>query len=159
MAMSCVHTEGAMAHGGWQCVTYVEAHSQVALRGNAHLWWDRAEGVYARSHRPVEGSVMVMKATRAMPMGHVAIVSRVVGPREVLLTHANWRGDGSVETNVRAVDVSPDGDWSQVRVWYAPSHALGLRSCPTYGFILPARPGHLPAESGEVADADAGGAS
>jgi surface antigen len=142
----------AEAHSGWQCVTYSASHSAVALRGNAHTWWDHAEGVYARAHQPVLGAVMVMKSSGQMPMGHVAIVSRIVNDREVLLTHANWQGDGSVETNVRAVDVSPAGDWSQVRVWYAPVHALGIRSFPTYGFILPFKPGEMPTPAAATAE-------
>jgi hypothetical protein len=137
-------SSSAIAHSGWQCVTYAASHSQIALRGNAHTWWDHAEGIYARGHQPVLGAVMVMKSSGQMPMGHVAIVSRIVSDREVLLTHANWHGDGSVETNVRAVDVSVAGDWSQVRVWYAPVHALGIRSFPTYGFILPVKAGAVP---------------
>lgn len=138
-------SQAALAHGGWQCVTYAASHSAVALRGNAHSWWDHAEGVFERAHQPVLGAVMVMKSSGGMPMGHVAIVSQVVNDREVLLTHANWQGDGSVETNVRAIDVSPAGDWSQVRVWYAPVHAMGLKSFPTYGFILPVKAGQLAA--------------
>lgn len=130
-------------HGGWQCVTYAASHSEIALRGNAHTWWDHAAGVYERSHLPVAGSVMVMKSSDSMPMGHVAIISQIVSDREVLLTHANWKGDGSVETNVRAIDVSPRGDWSQVRVWFSPSHAMGIRSFATYGFILPVKAGQM----------------
>jgi hypothetical protein len=137
-------SQAAIAHSGWQCVTYAASHSQIALHGNAHTWWDHAEGVYERTHQPVAGSVMVMKSSGQMPMGHVAIVSRIVSDREVLLTHANWKGDGSVETNVRAIDVSPAGDWSQVRVWYAPVHAMGLKSFSTYGFILPVKAGRMP---------------
>jgi hypothetical protein len=143
MMMGC-GSQIASAHSGWQCVTYAASHSQIALRGNAHTWWDHAEGVYERGHQPVPGSVMVMKSTGSMPMGHVAIVSRIVSDREVLLTHANWKGDGSVETNVRAIDVSAAGDWSEVRVWYAPSHAMGIRTIPTYGFILPGKAGRMP---------------
>ena len=146
MAMGCgpqaAVAHRASHHTGWQCVTYAASHSEIALRGNAHTWWDHAEGVYERSHQPVTGAVMVMKSSGSMPMGHVAIVSRIVGEREVLLTHANWKGDGSVETNVRAIDTSPAGDWSQVRVWYAPTHGMGLKSFPTYGFILPLKAGH-----------------
>ncbi len=103
---------------------------------------------------------MVMKSSGAMPMGHVAIVSHIVSDREVLLTHANWQGDGTVETNVRAIDVSPEGNWSQVRVWYAPVHAMGLRVVPTYGFILPVRAGEMASAAtsdhqSEIAMADA----
>lgn len=134
-------SQAALAHTGWQCVTYAASHSAIALRGNANTWWDHAAGVYQRSHQPVTGAVMVMKSSGSMPMGHVAIVSRIVNDREVLLTHANWQGDGSVEANVRAIDVSPLGDWSQVRVWYAPVHAMGIKSFATYGFVLPVKAG------------------
>ncbi len=33
------------------------------------------------------------------------------------------------------VDVSPKGDWSQVKVWYDPVRDLGSTIYPTYGFI------------------------
>ena len=36
------------------------------------------------------------------------------------------------------VDVSPNGDWSQVKVWNDPSHNLGGTIYPTYGFIYQA---------------------
>ncbi len=151
MAMGCA-PQTVMAHAGWQCVTYAASHSQVVLHGNAHTWWNHAEGVYERSHQPALGSVMVMKSSGSMPLGHVAIVSRIVNDREVLLTHANWKGDGSVETNVRAIDVSPQGDWSQVRVWYAPVHQMGLRAFPVYGFILPVKAGHGPSAPDSAPD-------
>lgn len=124
--------------GGWQCATFARAFSGIQLSGNAGTWWDKAEGIYERSAAPAVGAVMVMKASgvHGMRIGHVATVSRVIGAREVLLTHANWKGDGQVERDVRAVDVSPNNDWSQVRVWHAPSHAMGLTAYPTYGFIL-----------------------
>jgi hypothetical protein len=63
------------------------------------------------------------------------MVSKVVNDREVLLTHANWSHPGQIERNVRAVDVSPNNDWSQVKVWYAPSDGLGSSVYPVNGFI------------------------
>ena len=42
-----------------------------------------------------------------------------------------------VEHDQPVVDVSPCNDWTQVRVWYEPAHALGRTVYPTYGFILP----------------------
>ena len=33
------------------------------------------------------------------------------------------------------VDVSPAGDWSEVKVWYDPLKDLGTTSYSTYGFI------------------------
>ena len=63
------------------------------------------------------------------------MVSQVVSDREVLLTHANWSRRGGIERNVRAVDVSAAGDWSEVRVWFAPLGGLGTSSYPVNGFI------------------------
>jgi hypothetical protein len=65
----------------------------------------------------------------AMRLGHVAMVSRVIDSRTVLLRHANWSPingvRGQTENDVRAVDVSDANDWSAVRVWYAPIQDLG----------------------------------
>jgi surface antigen len=74
-----------------------------------------------------------------MRLGHVAVVSQVLTDRVIQISHANWSmidGDrGHVERNVTVVDVSPNGDWSQVKVWNDPSHDLGTTVYPTYGFI------------------------
>ena len=77
-----------------------------------------------------------------MPVGHVAMVSKVISEREVLLTHANWSYRGGVERNVRAVDVSANNDWTDVRVWYGPIGDLGLRSNAAKGFIYAHADGH-----------------
>jgi hypothetical protein len=52
---------------------------------------------------------------------------------------------------VRVVDVSPEGDWSEVKVWYAGVDDLGSTSYPTFGFIYPESP------SVQFADASSGG--
>src|SRR5690606_7273822 len=72
--------------------------------------------------------------------GHVAVVSGVLGPREILIDHANW-SPGAIERGARAIDVSPDNDWSEVRVWHGPSDAFGVTVYPAYGFIHPYEPG------------------
>src|SRR3546814_20958641 len=72
-----------------------------------------------------------------MCAGRVAMVSKVLSNREVLLNHANWSYRGGVEQDALAVDVSPEGEWSEVRVWYGPSGQLGIRSNTAYGFIYP----------------------
>ena len=74
-------------------------------------------------------------------LGHVAAVSRVIDSRTVLIDHANWSERGKIEKNVRAVDVSPANDWSQVRIWYGPSQALGTNHWPVAGFIYNEKPG------------------
>ena len=121
-----------------QCVAYARQASAVQLSGNARAWWGNAEGVSGRGQQPLAGAVLAFSASRAMPMGHVAVVSKVIDARHILLNHANWSRPGMVERGVLAVDVSEAGDWSSVRVWYAPTHALGLREVTAHGFIYPA---------------------
>lgn len=123
--------------GVLQCVPFARAISGIELFGRAASWWAQAAGVYARGHVPKVGAVLAFASSRAMPAGHVAVVSKVVSDREVLLTHANWSRPGGIERDVRAVDVSDAGDWSEVRVWYAPVGGLGLRPNPAQGFIYP----------------------
>lgn len=127
----------AEARGVLQCVPYARSVSGIAIHGNAHLWWQQAAGVYARGQRPRVGAVLAFRASGAMPLGHVAVVGRIVDDRRVLLNHANWSRPGMIERSALAEDVSDAGDWSRVRVWYAPSGALGRRENATYGFIYP----------------------
>ena len=67
------------------------------------------------------------------------MVSQVLTDRIIQITHANWSvidgGRGQVEKNVTVIDVSPAGDWSEVKVWYDPSRDLGSTTYPTFGFI------------------------
>ncbi len=125
----------ARKSGFLQCVPYARQISGVSIHGNAWTWWAQAAGRYQRGNAPKIGAVMSFQRTARMPLGHVATVSAVLGDREVLLTHANWSRPGGIERNVRAVDVSAAGDWSKVKVWYAPSQDLGSSVYPVNGFI------------------------
>lgn len=125
------------AHARLQCVTYARQISDVQISGNARDWWSNAEGRYERGEEPKAGAVLAFSGTRAMPYGHVAVVRKIVDDRHILIDHANWSGPGMVERGVMAVDVSAAGDWSEVRVWYAPTRSVGLRASPAKGFIYP----------------------
>lgn len=122
-----------------QCVPYAREVSGIRIFGDAHTWWDQAEGRYARGKAPRVGAVMAFAPTERMPLGHVAAVSRIVDSRTVLLDHANWSPingrRGQIERGARAIDVSPANDWSEVRVWYHPIQALGTTAWPVRGFI------------------------
>jgi surface antigen len=119
----------------WQCAPYAREISGIQIRGNANTWWGQAAGRYERGNAPKVGAVLSFQSTRRMRVGHVAMVSQIVSDREVLLTHANWSRRGGIERNVRAIDVSAAGDWSTVKVWYAPQGGLGTSDYPTNGFI------------------------
>ena len=127
-----------------QCVPYARAQSGIDIRGNALTWWDQAAGRYNRGQEPRVGAVLAFRPTRAMLIGHVAVVAEIVDDRHVYLNHANWSGPGRIETRALAEDVSPNGDWSVVRVWYAPQGALGRRTNPTFGFIYNQAPDSAP---------------
>jgi surface antigen len=122
-----------------QCVPFARAESGVEIRGNAGTWWAQAAGQYERGDEPREGAVMAFAGSRAMPIGHVAVVRKIVGDREILIDHANWSPingrRGQIEDDVRAIDVSPGNDWSEVRVWYGPIQAIGGTAWPVAGFI------------------------
>jgi surface antigen len=114
------------------CVPFARTVSGVDIRGNARNWWAAAEGRYERGQEPRVGAVMAFAASRAMPRGHVAVVSKVLSEREILIDHANWdRNRYSLDQ--RVVDVSEKGDWSAVRVTNADG-SLG-RINPVSGFI------------------------
>jgi surface antigen len=130
---------GAFADDYWQCVPFARLVSGIQLFGNAWTWWSQAAGKYATGFVPKAGAVLCFRPTGRMRLGHVAVVSQVLTDRVIQISHANWSlidGDrGHVERNVTVVDVSADGDWSQVKVWNDPSHNLGTTVYPTYGFI------------------------
>lgn len=123
--------------GVLQCAPYARQISGIQLFGRAAGWWDQAAGQYDRGQHPREGAVLAFSAGRSMPAGHVAMVSKIISDREVLITHANWSYRGGIEHDVRAIDVSPNNDWSQVKVWYAPIGDMGQRPNAARGFIYP----------------------
>jgi surface antigen len=130
---------GAFAEDSWQCVPFARLVSGIQIFGDAWTWWHQAAGKYQTGFVPKAGAVLCFKPTGHMRLGHVAVVSQVLTDRVIQITHANWSlidGDrGKVEQNVTVVDVSPEGDWSQVKVWNDPSRDLGATVYPTYGFI------------------------
>ncbi|WP_260928130.1 CHAP domain-containing protein [Novosphingobium sp. 9] len=132
----------AQAH--LQCVPYARDASGIDIHGDARTWWHQANGSYARGSAPKVGAVMAMAASSAMPLGHVAVVSKIVDARHILIDQANWAGPGVIEHDVLVEDASTDGDWSEVRVWYAPANAMGTRLNPVSGFIYAPADGSAP---------------
>jgi hypothetical protein len=123
-----------------ECAPFARALTGVALSGAAADWWRQAEGRYQRSQRPEVGSILVFRRTGRLASGHVAVVSRVVSRRQIMVTQANWVHHRVTEDQP-VIDVSDDGDWSAVRVWWPPSGQMGMTQYATFGFI---RPDHAP---------------
>jgi surface antigen len=130
---------GALAETYWQCVPFARLISGIQIFGDAYTWWQQAIGKYDVGYQPKAGAVLCFKPTERMRLGHVAVVSQVLTDRIVQITHANWSpiegSRGKVEKDVTLVDVSPEGNWSQVKVWYDPNRDLGGSTYATYGFI------------------------
>ena len=116
------------------CVPFARNASGVNIRGNANTWWGKAEGSYARGKKPVSGAVMAFTATSSIPMGHIAVVSEVVTPREIRVDHANWKRD-KISLRMSVIDVSDANDWSKVRL-ESQEDSYG-RVYPVTGFIYP----------------------
>jgi len=128
-----------------QCVPFARTASGIAIYGDAWTWWDQADGRYQRGQRPRIGSVIVFRKSDRLRLGHVAVVSRIVEKRVLMLTHANWSRQngkrGHAEQDVTLFDVSDRNDWSRVKVWFRDSDGLGSSVYPVHGFIYaPGRP-------------------
>jgi hypothetical protein len=123
-----------------QCAPFVREIAGIPLHGDAWSWWDQAGGRFDRGAVPRVGAVLVLRSTEQLPFGHVAIVRRVFGPREIAVTHSDWGNDDSsrrlIHDAMPVVDISPANDWSQLRFWNAAGQAFG-RVYPAYGFIYP----------------------
>lgn len=137
--MALAPISGAVADTYWQCVPFARLISGVQIYGDAWTWWRQAVGKYDTGATPKAGAVLCFKPTGKMRLGHVAVVSQVLTDRVIQITHANWSRiggtRGQIEKDVTVIDVSPAGDWSQVKVWYDPVRDLGSSVYPTHGFI------------------------
>jgi hypothetical protein len=114
------------------CVPFARVASGVDIHGNARTWWRQAAHRYDRGHEPKVGAVMTFRPTRRIPLGHVAVVSKVVSPREILVDQANWHRN-KVSLGTAVIDVSADNDWSKVRVESHPDKFGSIY--PVDGFI------------------------
>ncbi len=120
-----------------QCVPYAREASNIGIRGDAWTWWRSAKGRYERGHRPKIGSVLVLSKTKRLRYGHLAVVAEVLNAREILVHQANWLNRGRIHRYTPVIDVSPNNDWSSVRVWYTPGQKYGKRAYKVSGFIYP----------------------
>jgi len=134
MLLCCLLLSGC--GGSVQCAPFARSVTGVALYGAAAGWWRESAGRLPHTHIPRPGEILVLAATRRMPLGHVSVVREVVGPREIIVEHANWE-PGRIDRHAPVIDVSSDNDWSLVRVWWRPAHRIGSNPYPAYGFILP----------------------
>lgn len=130
----------AMVDSPIQCVPYARSISSVQIMGDAWTWWDRAQGVYARGSQPAPGSVLVLSRTDRLRLGHLSVVQRVLGPREITVSHSNFGSDRATRSRIyseqSAVDVSPRNDWTQIRFWNPDYGSYGF-AYEAYGFIYP----------------------
>jgi hypothetical protein len=124
-----------------QCVPYARAHSGVSIFGDAYTWWDKSDGQYAHRAAPKLRSVMMLTGYAGPNRAHLAVVSSLISVREIRIDHANWSNDGAVYIDDPVVDVSPDNDWSEVRIWNIRSKSWGTKTYIVRGFIGPDREG------------------
>jgi hypothetical protein len=83
---------------------------------------------------------MVLDGYAGPNRAHVAVVRELVDARDIRVDHANWLDDGAIYLNDPVRDVSPDNDWSQVRIYNVKTAAWGGRIYSVQGFIGPDAP-------------------
>ena len=118
-----------------ECVPFARQLSGIQLYGDAADWWEQAAGQYDRTHTPEPGAVLVFRRSGRLAHGHVSVVSRVLSDREITVTQANWV-HRRITRDEAVQDVSDRNDWSAVRVWWAPTGALGASVYATFGFVI-----------------------
>lgn len=120
------------------CVPYAREISGIQIRGDADTWWGQAAGRYPRGRTPAPYSVLALKPDNRLRDGHVAVVTGIVGPREIRVSHANWgwtpQTRGRVYEHMPVIDVSEANDWSEVRFKHPAVGDFG-RVYPALGFI------------------------
>ena len=117
------------------CVEYARLRSGLAIFGDAKLWWGRARNLYDEFAQPVTNAVMVFSGSNRIRKGHVAVVTQIVSPREIVVDHANWQNHGEIDRNTPVLDVSSKNDWSAVRVWDVATRQFGSHVYKISGFI------------------------
>jgi hypothetical protein len=126
------------------CVEYARMRSGLAIFGDAKTWWTSARNIYDEFTAPVANAVMVFSGSSRIRHGHVAVVTSIVSPREIVVDQANWQNRGEIDHNTPVLDVSPGNNWSQVRVWDVTTGQFGAHVYAISGFIgrdLPASNG------------------
>src|SRR6516164_6322728 len=116
-----------------QCVPFARALSSIRLFGDAGRWWSAAAGLYNRGAKPGAGAILSFRPDARMPLGHIAVVTRVIDAREIEVDHANWT-PGAIRRQVLVVDVSAGNDWTAVRVELGDGDRFGAQYA-TNGFI------------------------
>lgn len=150
--LGCIDAQASWASDRLlHCVPFARALSNISLFGDAWRWWTAAAGRYERGSQPQAGSILSFRPDARMPLGHVAVVTRVVGPREIEVDHANWSLPGAVTREVPVVDVSVYNDWTMVRVGLPDRRHFGAPYA-TNGFVY-GRPIELTPQIINVAEA------
>ena len=119
------------------CVEFARQRSGIAIFGDAKTWWKRARNLYPEFAQPVSNAVMVFAGSRRIVRGHVAVVTKLLSQREIVVDQANWENRGEIDHAAHVLDVSVRNDWSKVRVWDIPSGRFGARTYAVKGFIAP----------------------
>ena len=124
-----------------ECVGFCSrAHSGIDLRGDAF-------GLVAAGRRPLcprhrSERRLDPRSDRlcgAAPLPIWPWSGDIISPREIRVDHANWLNDGAIYLSDPIVDVSPENNWSEVRVYNQRAASWGRQTYLVQGFIGPGR--------------------
>lgn len=132
-----------------QCVPFARVRSGISIFGDAWTWWEQAAGRYTRSPDPKPGAVLVLDGYAGPERAHLAVVRALISPREIHVDHANWLNSGAIYLDDAVADVSPDNDWSLVKVFNLATGTWGTHVYTVRGFIGPGNDPLRMAKSGQ----------
>ena len=72
---------------------------------------------------------MLVLKRRGRSLWHIAVVTRINGPRDIIVDHANWLNRGRIHLGTPVRDMSKNNDWSAARVFNFAALQLHLRRC------------------------------
>ena len=81
--------------------------------------------------------MLVLDGYAGPERAHLAVVRTVVSPREIHVDHANWLNSGAIYLDDAVADVSPNNDWSLVKVFNLATGTWGTHAYGVRGFIGP----------------------
>ena len=123
-----------------QCVPYARQVSKVSIQGDASTWWSSAKGRYERGGKPKVGSVLVLKRTGRNRYGHIAVVTRILGSREIIIDHANWLNRGRLHLGTPVREFRPTTIGRRCGSGIHSGISMACAATPLTASSIPSRP-------------------
>ena len=93
-----------------------------------------------RGGKPKVGSVLVLKRTGRNRYGHIAVVTRILGSREIIIDHANWLNRGRLHLGTPVREFRPTTIGRRCGSGIHPGISMACAATPLTASSIPSRP-------------------